>query len=570
MRKFLKVKRSKKLPIHVQLSVALCSGLGMMLSAWPTLSAEQITLSYPPLDPFSISVASLEAFAKDGTITPELAPFIKLAPPNQIGQLREALQKRFAVTPIMVSQFAATQTGKTAFNRVGQILQTSKKQNGGVALQTAFAKAAANPQGMTILELFQQFPDTSINVNGQLGFQAVSAVLKSVGDRDLVVAAIKKQAIAAPAVTIPAQPDMLKSGPMNWTIQTLNFQNPNRPDKSLQIPASIYIPEGLTAPAPVIVISHGLGSNRSTFAYLAEHLASYGFVVAIPEHPGTSTAQVDQFLAGKLDYDPVLGANEIINRPLDIKYLLDALAQKASSDPNWQGKMNLENVGVFGQSLGGYTVLATAGATLDYAAMREQCPKLQSDIYSFNVSLPLQCSAIAGTSTIANFRDERVKAVIAVNPVTSLLLGQTGISKINIPTLIASGTDDVFAPPIAEQVIPFTWLKTPEKYLMLLQRGTHFSFLGDEMSGNTAFAVPPEILGPSPALARPAMKAVGLAFFKRFLTNDNRFQPYLSQSYVQKLNQSPFGFDFTSSFSQADIQQAIAPPRKSPNSGKSK
>ncbi len=572
MRKFLKVVRHEKLPLQVQLSLALFSSLGMMLWAWPTFSADQITLNYPPLDPFSISVASLEAFAKDGTISSDLAPFIKLAPPDQIGQLRESLQKKFAVTPTMVTQFASTQTGKTAFNRIGEVLQTSQKQNGGAALQTAFVKAAANQQGMTILDLFRQFPDTSINVNGQLGLQAVTAVLKSVRDRDLIVAAIQKQAIAAPAVTIPAQPDLLKSGPMTWTMQTFSFQNPNRSDKTLPILVNVYIPDGLTAPAPVVVISHGLGSNRTTFAYLAEHLVSNGFVVAVPEHPGTSTQQVGRFLAGQLDYDPALGATEIINRPLDIKYLLDAMTQKANSDPAWQGKMNLQNVGVFGQSLGGYTVLATAGATLNYAGMREQCPKLQSDWFSFNVSLPLQCTTISGTSTMDNFRDERVKAVIAVNPLTDLLFGQTGMSKINIPTLLVSGGDDVFAPPISEQVIPFTWLRTPEKYLLLLQKGTHFSFLGDEMSGNSAFAVPPEILGPSPALARPAMKALSTAFFKRFLTADNSFQPFLSQAYAKKLSQSPFSLDLTQSFSQADLKQAIAPPssNKSSPSGKSK
>ncbi len=562
MLKFQRAKGQKKLPRHLQLVLALSSG-AIGLWAWPILAAEKITLNYPPLGPISISVTSLEAFAKDGTVGSDLAPFIKLAPPDQIGQLREALQRRFAVTPTMVSQFASTQTGRAAFFRVGQILQTSANQNGGAALKTAFANASANPQGLTILDLFEQFPDTSITVNGRLGFQAITAVLTSVRDRDLIIAALQKQATAAPPVTVPAQPDLLKAGPMSWTMQTLTFQNPNRPDKTLQIPANVYFPAGLTAPAPVIVISHGLGSNRTTFIYLAEQLASYGFVVAVPEHPGTSTQQVDRFLAGQLDYTAAEGANEILNRPLDIKYLLDTLAQKAQSDPAWQGKMDLTNVGVWGQSLGGYTVLATAGATLNYAGMRDQCPKLDNDLFSFNVSLPLQCTTIAGKSPIDNFRDERVKAVMAVNPLTSLLFGQAGMSKINIPTLLVSGGDDVFAPPIPEQVTPFTWLTTPNKFLMMMQRGTHFSFLGDATAVGDAFAIPTELLGPNPALARPAMKAISVAFFKRFLTNDNQFQPYLSQSYAKQLSQPPLSIDLTSSFSQADIEQAIAPPSKS-------
>ncbi len=54
--------------------------------------------------------------------------------------------------------------------------------------------------------------------------------------------------------------------------------------------ADIYLPVAQT-PRQIIVISHGLGSDRTSFAYLAEHLASYGFVVAVPEHPGSNSKQ---------------------------------------------------------------------------------------------------------------------------------------------------------------------------------------------------------------------------------------------------------------------------------------
>lgn len=54
------------------------------------------------------------------------------------------------------------------------------------------------------------------------------------------------------------------------------------------VPVDFYVPNQQAkpgAPIPVIVISHGLGSDRTTFAYLAIHLASYGFAVLVPEHP---------------------------------------------------------------------------------------------------------------------------------------------------------------------------------------------------------------------------------------------------------------------------------------------
>lgn len=74
-----------------------------------------------------------------------------------------------------------------------------------------------------------------------------------------------------------------------------------------------------------------------------------------------------------------------------------------------------------------------------------------------------------------------MKAVIAVNPITSVVFGQEGMSKIQIPVLMIGGSDDYVAPAVSEQIYPFSWLTSPNKYLMLLEKGTHFSFLA---SGN--------------------------------------------------------------------------------------
>ncbi len=37
-------------------------------------------------------------------------------------------------------------------------------------------------------------------------------------------------------------------------------------------------------PLPVIVFSHGLGGNRTTYTTLCTHLASHGFIVFVIEH----------------------------------------------------------------------------------------------------------------------------------------------------------------------------------------------------------------------------------------------------------------------------------------------
>ncbi len=74
--------------------------------------------------------------------------------------------------------------------------------------------------------------------------------------------------------------------------------------------------------------------------------------------------------------------NEFINRPLDVKFLLDELENRDKSDPSIQ--LNLQQVGVIGQSFGGYTALALAGASLNKEQLQKDCQKLND---SLNVSL---------------------------------------------------------------------------------------------------------------------------------------------------------------------------------------
>jgi predicted dienelactone hydrolase len=88
-------------------------------------------------------------------------------------------------------------------------------------------------------------------------------------------------------------------------------------------PVDLYLPTG--GSAPVIVISHGLGSDRLTFKYLATHLASYGFAVAVPEHPGSNAQQVQALINGLAN--EVTAPAELTDRPLDIKFLLDELGR---------------------------------------------------------------------------------------------------------------------------------------------------------------------------------------------------------------------------------------------------
>jgi predicted dienelactone hydrolase len=279
-----------------------------------------------------------------------------------------------------------------------------------------------------------------------------------------------------------------------------------------------------------------------TFAYLATHLASYGFAVAVPEHPGSNAEQVQALINGLAS--EVTAPAELVDRPSDIKFLLDELGR------SFGGQLNLQQVGVLGQSFGGYTALALAGAKISFEQLQKDCDPSND---SLNLSLLLQCRALALPPTQYELQDERVKGAIAINPVGSTIFGQSQISQIKVPLMLVAASDDTVAPALPEQIQPFTWLTTPNKYLVLLKGGTHFSTLVESSGG---VPVPPEAIGPGPDVAQNYMKALSLAFFQTYIANNPEYEVYLSASYAQFISQYPLPLSLVQSLTENQLRQA--------------
>ena len=271
-----------------------------------------------------------------------------------------------------------------------------------------------------------------------------------------------------------------------------------------------------------------MGSDLTTFAYLAKHLASHGFVVAVPEHPGSSARQIEALLNG-LESD-ITPPEELIDRPLDITFMLDRLAY------NFGDKIDVENVGMIGQSFGGYTTLALAGAEINWDSLERDCPNLNS---SWNLSWLIQCLALQIPTVISEeeLKDERIKAAIAINPLVSSIFGEESLSKIDIPIMLVSGSSDPVTPALPEQITPFTWLTATEKYLVLLKGGTHFSTL-DESAGS--IPVPEQAIGPSPKIAHDYVRQIGLAFFGKYISQKELYGQYLNAQYGAVISRKDF------------------------------
>ena len=113
--------------------------------------------------------------------------------------------------------------------------------------------------------------------------------------------------------------------------------------RSLEV--HVWAPKSVNTQFPLIIYSHGFVSTWRGGAYLAEHLASRGYVVAAPNFPLTNW------------YAPG-GANiaDIVNQPADVSFIIDTMLNQSSSGHHRLSELiDSKKIGVMGLSLGGLT-----------------------------------------------------------------------------------------------------------------------------------------------------------------------------------------------------------------------
>lgn len=547
---------------HIASTPSWCKaalGVGLLPSVLltsPAIAAEQLYVSYGPLER-SISISSLETYAREGIIARDLVAYAQYASPEQLEQLQEVLLARAELSPVAVSQFLYTEQGETLLRQLGEVIQTESRLSGFYAIRAALILAAADPEeGLTPLNVLKQFPIRSVRIDINEALQIASQLEQLVSLSAQAIDAVEQQANieaqAEPSLNFIELPDLQEPGDFAWQKELLLLTDERR-DRNFLTDVYLPIPETGQAspfPAPVIVVSHGLGSDRTSYAYLGQHLASYGFVVAILEHPGSNAEQLQALVSGRAT--EVTEPQEFINRPLDVKFLLDELERLNQTPSPYAGKLDMDQVGVAGQSFGGYTALTLAGASLNLTQLAADCLPENS----LNLSLLLQCRALELEQPIPDLQDDRVKAVLAINPVGSSLLSQEGFSAIDIPIMLVAANADTVAPALLEQIRPFTWLSTPNKYLLLMQGGaTHFSTIAPTAENSEVVALPDEVVGPSPALARQYINAMSTAFFKTHVASQEEYRVYLGPSYVNYLSQEPIPLSMARFLTPAQLAQ---------------
>jgi dienelactone hydrolase len=103
-------------------------------------------------------------------------------------------------------------------------------------------------------------------------------------------------------------------------------------------------------PFPVVLFSHGFASFRTQSSFLTQHLASWGMVVAAPDHPSRGLLAV---FTGQQP-DPTASLD-------DVRAAVTLLEDEATvADGPLQGALDLDRMAIVGHSAGGGTALLVA------------------------------------------------------------------------------------------------------------------------------------------------------------------------------------------------------------------
>ncbi|MEZ4865557.1 MAG: alpha/beta fold hydrolase [Caldilineaceae bacterium] len=226
-------------------------------------------------------------------------------------------------------------------------------------------------------------------------------------------------------------------------------------------------------PYPLVVLSHGFMLSPAWYHTLAEHFASYGFIVLAPDHPE--------------EFDPTFDEmwKTLIDRPAAVTATLDYAEALAAPGGAMAGLINMANVAVVGHSYGGYTALAAAGAQYDMAAYKARCATLEVDDPLTFFCLPIvpNETAMAERAGLAavpdglwpSFGDPRVTAIIPMAG-DSYLFDEAGLAQVTVPLMAIAGSADTGTPLDWGAKPAYDHAASTQKSLVVLEGGEHMLF----------------------------------------------------------------------------------------------
>jgi predicted dienelactone hydrolase len=216
------------------------------------------------------------------------------------------------------------------------------------------------------------------------------------------------------------------------------------------VPYKLYLPAS-SAPAPVVIFSHGLGGSRDGAGYLLDYLAANGFAVVAIQHAGSDQSVVRGMF-------PLLSVRRSISDPAnaigrfgDVRFTIDQLERENRAGPN-AGRFDLSHLGLSGHSYGALTTLVAVGERVEGPDPHR-------------------------------FQDSRIDAAIVYSPnAPRNQEPAAALADVHTPILHMTGTKDRTAfdlePTPEGRQIPFRTITGADQYLIVLDNGNHRIFSG--------------------------------------------------------------------------------------------
>ncbi|MEM6838788.1 MAG: alpha/beta fold hydrolase [Cyanobacteria bacterium P01_C01_bin.120] len=499
--------------------VGLLSGGAIAVCASPGLAISTITVKLGPAHT-SVQVSDLESFAQTGHVSPQLKRYQSLLTPALRQTLLRHLNVESGVRDRFVQDLIGTSKGQPFITALSQVAPSLTP----AMIQAALQEAEERPEGVTVITLLQALPNETLTLNGIALMQLLSQLGLSQLEQATLGRVLHQELNDRTAASVSASFEPSARGPYVPEHWTVSFRDHKR---DRVVPIDLYWSEHTVG--PLIVMSHGFGADRHFLKYLAEHLASHGLTVVSLEHPGSN---VDALVRPD---GAILPGSEFVERPRDVSFILNRLADLNQHSFFLRGRLPMQSVTLIGHSLGGYTGLVLAGGKIDPIALHNFCTTL-----AVGASSPadwFQCAATEADLPPESLADSRITQLVLMNPMAGQIFGDQGLRPVKVPSLVVTSTSDGIASVSDQQLRPFNQLTGPRSLVAIIG-GTHLS-VGDPQNINPALTqVPfmPEHAASETGQLRQYLNGVVLSFAMQQTSQAERYQPFLSSAYAAQFS----------------------------------
>ncbi|WP_298195355.1 dienelactone hydrolase family protein [Novosphingobium sp.] len=264
-----------------------------------------------------------------------------------------------------------------------------------------------------------------------------------------LICALALFAIAAPSAG-EAQQESNSSATDAVTVQQSVAEDPGH----APIPLVIWSPASGTN-LPMILMSHGTGAGPLSHVDTARALASAGFVVVAPMHPGDNFQ--DDSIVGKSVW--------FVDRSRQVHQTISYMLEKWPD----HSRIKPKAIGIFGFSAGATTALVSIGGKPDLAQAADHCAK--SPEFVCKILAPR-----AADQAPQFIHDDRIAAAVIAAPGLGFAFEPNGLKQVRVPVQLWTGEADQTVPYESNTAI-VRRLLTSDIDFHNVPNGSHLSFL---------------------------------------------------------------------------------------------